>query len=312
LGFAASDSILVVGAGFIGTAVARAFSARGRRVSVLTRGGTVPFCDDVDRLIVGDARRSTVLAAALEHVGDVIYCAGGSLPVEAERDPDAELQRETEPLLAVLEALRHRPNTRLFLISSGGTVYGEPARVPVDENHPLNPRTAYAAIKVASERHLDSYRQVHGVKATVLRCANVYGPGQLPYRTQGVVATLLASAASGRPVVIFGDGSAVRDYIYVDDATQAIADLVELADVPPVLNLGSGVGTRLDTLIELVERTVGRKLRTHFEPVRPTDLHRVVLDVGRLRELVPLDPTTMIDGMRMAWQLERAIDADAS
>jgi UDP-glucose 4-epimerase len=148
------------------------------------------------------------------------------------------------------------------------------------------------------------------VRATALRCSNVYGPGQLPFRSQGVVATLLASAESGREVVIFGDGSAVRDYVYVDDASEAIADLAELAEVPPALNVGSGVGTRLDTLIGLVERTVGRTVHARFEPVRPTDLHRVVLDVSRLRQLVPLGSTSMVEGVRRAWQ--RSMVADPS
>ncbi len=313
MGSPAGDSVLVVGAGVIGAAASVALALRGRRITVLTRATTgAQLGGSFDRLLVGDVRDGTTLDEALKQVRDVVYCAGGALPVEAERDPEAELHRETEPLLAVLEALRRRPGTRIFFVSSGGTVYGEPSRVPVDERQPLAPRTAYAAIKAAAEQLLEEYRTEHGVTATALRCANVYGPGQLPYRSQGVIATLLASAATGREVVIFGDGSAVRDYIYVDDVTAAIGRLAELDQVPTVLNVGSGAGTRLSDLIELVERTVGRRLRARFEPARPTDLRCVVLDVTELHRLVPFTPISVREGIRRTWELERAIDADAS
>jgi UDP-glucose 4-epimerase len=304
---------LVIGAGFIGTAASRALARRGRRVTVLTRS-TAPTIPGgiVDRVLVGDVCDPSVLGEALKQVSDIVYCAGGALPVEAERDPRGELERDTAPLLAVLEALTRHPHARLLLVSSGGTIYGEPARVPVDESQPLNPRSAYASIKVTAERYLEHHRTVHGVASTALRCANVYGPGQVPYRSQGVIATLLASAATGREVVVYGDGSAVRDYVHVDDVAQVIARLAELEALPPALNVGSGVGTSLIDVLELVERTVGRRLRARFEPARPTDLHRVVLDVTRLQRLVPMAPMPLAEGVRRTWQLEKAIDADAS
>ena len=308
----AGDRVVVVGAGFIGGAVARTLVDRGHRVTVLTRGTSEPLAmGGGARVVVGDALDEAVVHDALIDARAVVYCAGGALPAEAERDPAAELRRATLPLLAALAALRERPGVPLLFMSSGGTVYGEPDQLPVHESHPLRPRTAYAVAKAAAEQYLGIYRELHGVPTTSLRCANVYGPGQVPYRSQGVVATMLASASSGREVVVYGDGGALRDYIFIDDVADVVAALLTKDELPSAINLGTGVGTRLDTLLSLVEETVQRPLRLRFEPKRPTDLERVVLDVGRLRGLVPFEPVEFADGLRRTWDCESTAAADA-
>jgi UDP-glucose 4-epimerase len=302
------DRTVVIGAGFIGAAVARAIAAQGSPVTVLTRAtnSPPPLHDAAIRVVLGDATDPAALDAALLDAGSVVFCAGAALPAEAESDPAGELTQAAQPLLATLEALRRRRGVRLLFCSSGGTVYGEPDQIPVHESHPLRSESAYGMAKVTAEHYLQLYASRHGVPTTALRCANVYGPGQVPFRSQGLVATLLASAATGREVVVFGDGSAVRDYVYIDDVAQATVELLEHDDLPAAINVGTGVGTSVEALLQIVERTVGRPLRVRHEPARPSDLRRVVLDVTRLRSLVPFDAVSIVEGLERTWAYQKA------
>lgn len=277
---------LVIGAGFLGTAVGEALIAAGREITVLSRS---PLSEQMAsrlpgaRILIGDATDGATVATALEQVADVVYCAGSPVPAQAEADPLRAERQTLPPLLTVLEALRRREAIPLLFLSSGGTVYGEPTVDPVPENHPLRPSSVYAALKVAAEQHLLVYRNHHGVRATSLRCANPFGVGQLPGRDQGVIASLLSADA---PVPIYGDGSAVRDYIEVHDLAGVVVALRGRLDVPPTINVGTGIGTSLLELLDVVRAVTGRPIPVCHEPARPTDLRRVVLDIALLRSLV--------------------------
>ncbi len=129
-----------------------------------------------------------------------------------------------------------------MFVSSGGTVYGIPAHVPIAEEAPTDPISAYGVSKLAVEKYLGLYRHLHGLDYAVLRLANPFGACQDPDRRQGVVAALVQAVLDGRPVEIWGDGRVVRDFIYAPDAAEAIAMAASLAGPVRVLNVGSGVG----------------------------------------------------------------------
>ena len=291
--------------------MASTLAERGVNVTVMTRDPAHPFVGALasTRIVAGDAADSAALRAGLSDARAVVYCAGSALPAEAEAEPAVELQQSAVPLVAVLDAVRERSGVPVLYLSSGGTIYGEPEYLPVDETHPIRPSTAYAAAKAAAEQYLLLYREQHGVATTAVRCSNVYGPGQRPFRSQGVVATLLASARADRQVVLFGDGSACRDYVLVDDVAAAIGLLLERGDLPAAVNVGTGVGTQLDQLVDLVEHVTRCRLQVTYEPERPTDLRRVVLDIGLLRRLIPFEPRSLAEGLRLTWDSAGAVTA---
>jgi UDP-glucose 4-epimerase len=296
---------LVVGSGFIGSSVAGALLDAGHDVSVLTRSRPSPVVAARlagARVVVGDAADALTVATALDGVADVVYCAGAAGPAEAERDPAAAERLSLPPLAAVVDGLCRRPGARLLFVSSGGTVYGDAGPVPVPEDRPLRPAGVYARLKVAGERHLAAARARDGLDATALRCANVYGLHQAAWRSQGVVATLMAAAADGAMAPLYGDGLAVRDHVAVDDVADAVVALLARPDpLPPAVNVGTGVGTALADLVAAVEAVTGRPLAVRYEPARPTDLGQVVLDVSLLRSLVPYAPTPLADGLAALW-----------
>ena len=287
---------LVIGCGFIGSHIVERLAAAGRSPVVLTRSrppeDVVALLGEGD-LHLGDAADAERLAEALGGVGSVIYSAGGLLPAASERDPDLDARLTLEPLNAVLEALSRRPGIELIYISSGGTVYGEPERLPIDEDHPTRPLGAYGKLHLTCEAAVERRRGEDALRARILRCSTVYGERQRPDRGQGAVVTFLHRIERGEPIDLYGEGDTVRDYIYVGDVARACVELVGRTEGPAVLNLASGEGTSLRELLRLVEGQVGRQAKVVEHPRRSFEVRRVVLDPTRWTDLLGFAPTPL-------------------
>ncbi len=250
-----------------------------------------------DRLLIGDASHPETLAQAFEGVGRVVYTAGGMFPAASEREPNRDAELTLSPVRAVLETLRSRPGVSLAYLSSGGTVYGDPARVPVSEDEPVRPHGAYGALHLRCEEEVLRACREDGLQARILRCSTVYGERQRPDRGQGVIATFLSHIERGEPIELFGDGSTIRDYLYVGDLARIILALLERQDGPTVLNVGSGEGTSLLEILRLIEAEVGRKATVVRHGEREFDVHQIILDVTRLRRLVEIKLTPLAEGI---------------
>jgi UDP-glucose 4-epimerase len=298
--------VAVIGAGFIGTHVAGALLRAGFATTVITRSPPedrkLGLLAGV-RLAIADATSRDLLAPHLGDVDHVVYCASGLMPAESNRDPAADAHLSLPPLLNVLELLRRRPGTGLTFLSSGGTVYGPSQAELIGEDHPTEPITSYGIMKLAGEKYVRMYERLYRVPATVLRCANVYGEHQPAMRSQGVVAVAVDRAARGQPIPLYGDGSIVRDFVYVGDLAQLIIDSLGAADLPPVVNVGSGHGCSLGRLVELIAEALGRPVEVDRRPDRGFDVPRIVLDIAIARRLLGLRPTPLVDGLR------RTVDA---
>lgn len=291
---------LVIGSGFIGSHVVAALAAKDRPPVVLTRSrrtNAVLAAVAPEDLHIGDAGDAGALETTLDEVDQVFYCAGGLLPAESEKDPERDAELTLRPLRTVLEALRSRPETTLIYISSGGTVYGEPQRIPVPETAPTEPRGRYGELHLECEGEIERHCEEHGLRARILRCATVYGEHQEPDRGQGAIVTFLHRIEHGKTIDLYGDGGTTRDYVYAGDVAAIAVELAGRDDVPPILNVGSGIGTSLLELLGLAERQVGREAVVERHPERGFDVHRIVLDIGRLQTLTGFEPTPLEAGI---------------
>jgi UDP-glucose 4-epimerase len=291
---------LVIGCGFIGSHVVAELAARGRPPAVLTRSrpaDEVVAAIPTGRLHLGDAADRSDLEPALEGVGHVIYSAGGLLPAASEEDPERDAELTLAPLRGVLAALRRRPKTTLTYISSGGTVYGDPERLPVPETAPTRPRGAYGRLHLECEREIDRHCEETGLAARILRCSTVYGEHQRPDRGQGAIVTFLHRIERGEEIELYGAEETVRDYVYAGDAARVVAELLGRDDGPRVLNVGAGEGTSLEDLLKLTERQAGREARARRHPPRDFDVREIVLDIGELRRLTGFEPTPLREGI---------------
>ncbi len=302
---------LVIGCGFIGSHVVTALAERSESLRVLTRSQpaeSVAAAIPPGELRLGDAADGELLAEALDGVERVAYCAGGLLPSASERDPERDRELTVRPLRTVLAALRERPGVSLVYLSSGGTVYGDPARLPAREGDPTEPISAYGRIHLACEKEIEAARRGDGLDSRILRCATVYGEHQAPDRGQGAVVTFLDRIERGAPIDLYGDGATIRDYIYAGDVAAAVVDLLGRRDGPPLLNVGAGVGTSLLDVLHLAEAEVGREAKLIHHPERDFEVHQIVLDTTALHDLVQLELTPLAEGVHRthSWLTSRS------
>jgi UDP-glucose 4-epimerase len=283
--------VILGGSGFIGRHVAILLARAGHDVVLASR---VPpsqeFEPDIKERItwrafhLGTAQWDEVI----EDATVIHHYAWASIPASANDNPALDLDANVMPTLGLLEALRRKGKSApaLLFSSSGGTVYGRLRRVPVDEDHPLSPITAYGAGKAAAEMYLGVYRANYGLDCRIARLANPFGAGQDLSKGLGAATTFLHHALTDQQIVIWGDGEVVRDYIHISDTASG---LMTLATAPAssgqwIFNIGSGQGVSLNAIVAELEVRLGRQLNVRREPGRAFDVPVSVLDITRMRE----------------------------
>jgi nucleoside-diphosphate-sugar epimerase len=232
---------------------------------------------------------------------DVIFnLAGQSGAVRSMEDPWTDLDVNCRGSLVLLEALRtENPAARLVFVSSR-LAYGSGGGDPVDEARPPDPLCIHAVHKLAVEQYLRLYRRIYGLKVTTARLTNPYGPGQPTSRTAyGVVNRLIHLALAGGTLPIYGDGRQRRDYIYIDDAVEALLRVAEASEGDGrVYNVGSGVGTLLvDMARSIIEIAGGGRIEfvswpTLAEQIETGDF---VADISRIRRELGWTPRVPLD-----------------
>jgi UDP-glucose 4-epimerase len=297
--------ILVVGWGFLGAAVGMSLLESDAEVRGLTRSETLRVqaasLHGID-VAIGDAGDRLTIERSMWGVDHVVYVAGGLDPPTAAERPLDDALGALSPLLSTLETMRSVGEVSLTYISSGGAVYGNPVHALATETDPVRPVSAYGVSRLAGEAYSQMYATTFGIPTQVVRCANVYGPGQSHSRPQGAVAVFLNRVAAGLPISVVGNGTSIRDYVHIDDVTSALARLVLDRVDCGVVNLGSGIGHTVVQLLEVVSEAVGRSPVVEFVPRRPQDVDAIVLDVSKLRSLIPYEPTTLEVGVRATWE----------
>ena len=211
-------------------------------------------------------------------------------------DPLLDARLNVLGTINMLEAARQAGAAKFVHTSSGGSIYGSPQKLPVDESAPPAPESPYAAAKAAGELYLNVYRTTYGMGTTALALGNVYGPRQDPHGEAGVVAIFGTAMLEGRPTKIFGDGTASRDYVFVDDVADAFARSLPAEAANGLrLNIGTGVETTVRDLHSRIARIVGVPDEPVFAPPRPGELARSVLDVSLARQTLGWRPETDLD-----------------
>lgn len=230
--------------------------------------------------------------ALFANVDVVHHYAWTSIPASANSNPLGDLSSNVAATITLLDSLYRKGSGRILFASSGGTVYGKVKEIPINEDHSLSPITAYGAGKVAAEIYLGLYRSLHNVDCRIARISNPFGAGQDISKGQGAATKFLHHALTGEEIVIWGDGTVVRDYVHVSDVADALVSLALKEDLGEeyVFNIGSGQGTSLNEIIFELERALGRELDVRCEAARPFDVPVNVLDITRAREKLHWQP----------------------
>lgn len=268
------------GAGFVGAHVVRLLLEAGHAVAVLDdlstgRPERVPPGVKLHRVAVEDAAAVDRVVAE-ERPQAVIHLAAQVDVQVALREPLRDLAVNGLGSVALLKACR-RHGVEQVVYASSAAVYGEPERLPLDEGARCRPLSPYGASKLAAEGYFWVYAQSFGLKATTLRFANVYGPGQEARAEGGVVASFAARVAEGQPPRIFGSGRQTRDFVYVTDVARAV--LAALGGPGGLFNVSTGCEASILELARLFLEAAGRPdLAPLFDEARPGEIERSALD----------------------------------
>ena len=298
----ARERILLIGGnGFLGSALARSLARAGREVHVLSRSAEPGQCGGI-AFHRGSQDDIAIVAPLLKQCRTVIHLASTTTPGSSARSPGIDTKENLLPATMLAKAMSVLPPDRLIFVSSGGAVYGNPERLPVDESCAPRPLSYHAAGKVALEALFTAFAHANGVSLAILRPSNIYGPGQPLRGGFGLVRTLLEKALRGEAVEMWGDGSAVRDYLYIDDAVEACTRLIGNPQATGLFNAGSETGTSIRELITLVAQLTGRTSEVVQRPARATDVRAIFLDSARLREATEWAPCVHLsEGIEKTW-----------
>jgi UDP-glucose 4-epimerase len=276
--------VAVLGAGFIGNNFIRHCLHSGLGISVLdhkpcptdlqgklnwTRGDIANH-DDVTRVIRGS---------------EVVYHFVSSTVPGDQVDEGGELIQNVVETLSLLKTCVSEKVKRIVFISSA-SVYGIKTVLPVAETAGTDPISSHGIHKLTIEKYLQLYQYQHGLDCKIVRLSNPYGPGQNIHGRQGFIAIAIGKLLSGAPIVVRGDGSAVRDFVYIEDVCDVLALLRTAEPAESVFNVGSGRGISLKQVLSTIESILGRQIEIAYTGTRFVDIPASVLDISRERELL--------------------------
>lgn len=199
----------------------------------------------------------------------------------------------------LFEGCVHCGVKKVVFISSGGAVYGKEASCPLKELTSTNPISSYGVQKITIEKLLYLYNYMYGLDYRIIRLANPYGPYQRPDGILGVVSTFTYKALRGDTITIYGDGSVVRDFIYIDDAIQAIMKVVSGKNRYYIFNIGCGYGTSIKQVLDTIEQVLQKRLNVVYQEGRNVDVPINYLDISRYEMYYgALNSISLSDGIR--------------
>lgn len=281
-----TNTLVIGGAGYIGAHLVPELIATGRRVTVLGRRPAPRY--ELPQGVVyvsGDFSQYDLLSRMLDIHQEVIHLAYATVPNTSFESPLTDLLQNLPPTVQLFLEAAVR-GVKLILVSSGGTVYGEADKLPINETHRTKPISPYGVTKLTLENYAYLYAATHGLRFVCVRPANAYGVGQKPFVGQGFVATAMASAMRGVPIKIFGERGTVRDYLYVSDLASGIVNALLRGHLSETYNIGSGIGLSNFDVIERFEplmREIGCKVKVENLPERAFDVRFNVLDSTKLQ-----------------------------
>ncbi len=300
--------ILVTGgAGFIGSHVVDKYITDGHdvfiidnlstgRIENINKKATFYKADIRDYEVVKDIICSNSIEVINHHAAQLDVRVSVTDPLN-----DAEIN--IIGLITLLEAFKNSSveKKKFIYISSGGCIYGD-AKCPINESNPIRPESPYGASKASGEYYLNVYCRLYGIKYTILRYSNVFGPRQDPKGEAGVIAIFIGNLLKNKKCFIFGTGEQIRDYVFVEDVVNANLSALESGDCD-YFNIGTGIQTTVNQLFDsIIDVMDQNELKPEYKPERPGELFRNYLDYSKARSNLGWEPLkTLKEGLSLTY-----------
>ncbi len=303
-------AVVFGGNGFIGSHLVDSLLEEGWQVTVFDRvmeryRAPLPGVE----YTLGELGNKGLLGTVLRGVDVVFHLVSTTVPQSSNESPAFDIQSNLVETIGLLDACVTCGVRKVIFFSSGGTVYGVPRSMPVGEDHPTDPISSYGIVKLAIEKYLHLYYQLHNLPYTILRPSNPFGARQNPSGQQGAVAVFLGRVAQDQPIVVWGNGEVVRDYIDIRDLVRAAILAAETSTKSQIFNIGRGQGTSLNNLIDIIRSVVDKPVIAMHMPARPFDVPAIILDNSRAQSELKWKPQiTLEDGIAKTWEWMKSVE----
>lgn len=298
--------LITGGAGFIGSHIVDRL-AGDNTVTVLDNlsGGSMDhLTGSQDRIefIKGDILDKALVNKLIARTEYVFHLAARTSIIRSVKEPEPDMITNINGTLNILEACR-RTNIKKLVYSSSAAIFGDAQYLPVDEKHPLNPKSPYAVSKLAAEKYLLAYHHNYSVPAVSLRYFNIYGPRQDNSEYANVISVFLRRFKAQQPVTIYGDGEQTRDFIFVRDVVNAnILAALHPEAAGEVFNIATGKGTSINKLVAVLQAVSGISAKVERAAERPGEIEHSRADIKKARRLLGFEPETSLEeGLKQTW-----------
>jgi len=296
------------GTGFIGSFVVEELLNKNYEVVIIANGRQLPeyLRKNSEKIMYfqADFGDTDILEKALPGCNAVIHLAWSTVPKPTKGGATAfEFSKNISSTVNLIEKCIEFNIDKFIFISSGGTVYGIPDEIPITELHALNPISNYGLGKLIAEKLIHLYNYSYNINYTVLRVSNAYGERQNIYKNQGVIGIWLKSILQKNEIEIWGDGTVIRDYVYVTDVANAIVKALELVKGANIYNIGANKGYSLKEITTEIKNTLDISFKIIYKPSRNFDVPVNILDISKAKNSIDYQPAIPLSkGILKTWE----------
>ncbi|MDP1808311.1 MAG: NAD-dependent epimerase/dehydratase family protein [Actinomycetota bacterium] len=243
------------------------------------------------KVISGDFTSREDLESAVKGMDIIFHLISTTTVNNSTANPAFDISTNLIPTLNLLEIAVKCGVSRIIFPSSGGTVYGPTTQNKITESHRTEPISSYGIHKLAIEKYLGMFNKLYGLDYRILRLSNPYGARQWGSQNQGIIGVFCRRIIEGLPIEVWGDGKVVRDYLFVEDATDAFIKIMLDTSPHRLFNIGTGRGTSVNAIIQILRGIAGKDFAIQYTPSRPVDIPRNVLDPTLAKQVLGWQPT---------------------
>jgi len=293
-------NILILGGnGFIGSHLVEALKNK-HQVTVFDKSPNLFIKEYAEvNYVYGDFGNTDLLSKVLDNKHVVYHLLSTTVPYSADINPIFDIESNLIGTVKLLDMIVEKGIERFVYSSSGGTVYGKSHYLPMDEEHPCNPVGSYGIVKNTVERYIQMYALKNKFSYLIARPSNPYGPRQNYTKNQGLIAKLIYNGMCQDKFTIWGDGSAIRDYIYINDLVDFLK-IAGLSSESGIFNVGSGAGMSINQIILALSSIIDKMPPLEYIDNKGNFVEKVILDIKHAREKFDWKPkVTLEEGLRL-------------
>lgn len=287
------EVLVIGGAGFIGRNLIETLLIENYSISVLDIVKPLWLPAQVE-FIEASFESEHLLDSTVSGIDYIYHLASTTLPKTSNDDPVFDITSNLVGTVKLLEIASLHKIKKFVFVSSGGTIYGVPKQLPIKETSATNPICSYGIVKLAIEKYLRLYHQMHGLNYCCIRLANPYGEYQRVDRAHGAISVFCYKALKNETIQIWGDGSIARDFIYITDVISALLKALNQECKNEEINIGSGEATSLNELVKTIEQITDKTLQVEYLPSRSFDVPEIYLDIAKAKRILDWNPETQL------------------